>query len=80
MSEQFADGEMVSIQPVRGRDGSIGTLQEKQLAPARSQSNSLFSFSSQFQEDVLSFPFSLLLTGKYLNSSWTFHEVRPIWL
>lgn len=61
MSEQFADGEMVSIQPVCGRDGSIGTLQEEQLvAPARSQSNSLFSFSSQFQEDVLSFPFFII--------------------
>lgn len=57
MSEQFAGGEMVSIQQVHGRGGSIGTLHEQQLvAPAYSQSNSSFSFSSQFQEDVLSFP------------------------
>ena len=57
MSEQFSGGEMISIQQVHGSDGSIGTLHEQQLvAPACSQSNSGFSFDSQFQEDVLSFP------------------------
>ena len=78
MSEQFSGGEMISIQQVHGSDGSIGTLHGQQLvAPACSQSNSGFSFDSQFQEDVLSFPVFWLLTSKYLNSSWTYMKWDP---
>lgn len=76
MSEQFADGEMVSIQPVCGRDGSIGTLQVEQLvAPARKATHSSASVPN-FKRMSCLFP-SLLLTGKYRNSSWTFMKWDP---